>query len=124
MVFVPRRLGLAGALALLATLTLTLGAGSAEAEGSPAITLSVGAPANVLYGSNATVTLTAANPSGQPYGYNLSSRAVLPEGISYVPGSGHASTGALEPQVIANEPEAGKTTLIWSNVVDLAPASN
>ena len=37
-------------------------------------------------------TLTAANPAGQPYGYNLSYRAVLPEGISYVPGSGHAST--------------------------------
>ena len=124
MVFVPRRLGLAGALALLATLTLTLGATSAEAEGSPAITLAVGAPATVLYGSNATVTLTAANPSGQPYGYNLSYRAVLPEGISYVPGSGHASTGALEPATIANEPATGQTTLIWSNVVDLAPASS
>jgi fimbrial isopeptide formation D2 family protein/uncharacterized repeat protein (TIGR01451 family) len=124
MVFVPRWLGLAGALALVAVLMLALRATPAEAEGSPAITLSVGAPANVLYGSDATVTLTAANPSGQPYGYNLSYRAVLPEGISYVPGSGHASTGALEPQTIANEPEIGKTTLIWSNVVDLAPASS
>jgi fimbrial isopeptide formation D2 family protein/uncharacterized repeat protein (TIGR01451 family) len=126
MVFVPRWLGLTAALALIASLALTLAlrATPAEAEGSPAITLSVGAPANVLYGSDATVTLTAANPSGQPYGYNLSYRAVLPEGISYVPGSGHASTGALEPQTLANEPEAGKTTLIWSNVVDLAPASS
>jgi uncharacterized repeat protein (TIGR01451 family)/fimbrial isopeptide formation D2 family protein len=124
MVLVPRWLGLAGALTLIAMLTLALGVGSAEAEGTPAITLAVGAPANVLYGSDATVTLTAADPSGQPYGYNLSYRAVLPEGISYVPGSGHASTGALEPKTIANEPEAGKTTLIWSNVVDLAPASS
>jgi uncharacterized repeat protein (TIGR01451 family)/fimbrial isopeptide formation D2 family protein len=124
MVSVPRWLGLAGALALIAALAVALRATPAKAEGSPAITLAVGAPAKVLYGSNATVTLTAANPTGQPYGYNLSYRAVLPEGISYVPGSGLASTGALEPQIVANEPEAGKTTLIWSNVVDLAPASN
>ena len=124
MVFVPRWLWAAPALALLTVLALALRPPAARAEGSPAISLSVGAPSTVLYGAHATVTLTAANPSGQPYGYNVSYRAVLPEGISYVAGSGQASTGALEPKAIANEPEHGETTLIWSNVADLAPASS
>jgi uncharacterized repeat protein (TIGR01451 family)/fimbrial isopeptide formation D2 family protein len=124
MVFVPRWLRAVAALTLLVLLAMALGAASAEAEGSPAISLTVGAPGTVLYGTDATVTLTAANPSGQPYGYNVSYRAVLPEGISYVAGSAQASTGALEPEAIANEPEHGETTLIWSNVADLAPASS
>jgi uncharacterized repeat protein (TIGR01451 family)/fimbrial isopeptide formation D2 family protein len=96
----------------------------AQAEGSPSIGLSVAAPASVLYGANATVTLTAANPGTQPYGYNLSYRAVLPEGVSYVAGSGHTPAGAFEPQTYANEPEKGKTTLVWSNVSDLSPGSS
>jgi large repetitive protein len=96
----------------------------ASAEGSPAIDLSVGAPTSVLYGANATVTLTAENPAKQPYGYNLSYRAVLPEGISFLAGSAHSSAGALEPQIIAGEPEAGETTLIFANVSDLSPASS
>lgn len=112
------------ALALIGILGPALLAGTAHAEGHPSITLAVGAPATVLYGSNATVTLTAANPAGQPYGYNLSYRVVLPEGISYVAGSGHTPSGALEPEMLANEPAAGKTTLIWSNVADLSPASS
>jgi large repetitive protein len=124
MVFVPRWLRAAPALALLIVLTPALRPPAARAEGSPAISLAVGAPSTVLLGAHATVTLTAANPSGQPYGYNVSYRAILPEGISYVAGSGQASTGALEPKVIANEPEHGETTLIWSNVADLAPASS
>ena len=124
MVFVPRWLWAAPALTLLIVLTLILRPPAARAEGSPAISLSVGAPSTVLFGTHATVTLTAANPSGQPYGYNVSYRAVLPEGISYVAGSGQASTGALEPKTVANEPEHGETTLIWSNVADLAPASS
>ena len=98
----------------------------AEAENSPAITLSVGSPAHVLYGSKATVTLSAENPSGQPYGYNLSYRAVLPTGVSFVAGSTHSGSGGTvpAPEVIANEPSAGKTTLIWSNVGDLSPSSH
>jgi uncharacterized repeat protein (TIGR01451 family)/fimbrial isopeptide formation D2 family protein len=105
----------------------TLGAPAlAQAENSPAITLSVGSPAHVLYGSRATVTLSAENPSGQPYGYNLSYRAVLPSGASFVAGSTHSGSGGTvpAPEVIANEPSAGKTTLIWSNVGDLSPSSH
>jgi uncharacterized repeat protein (TIGR01451 family)/fimbrial isopeptide formation D2 family protein len=121
----PRRsplLGFAIAWAcLLAPLIVTA---TAAAEGSPAINLSVGAPTSILYGANATVTLTAENPAKQPYGYNLSYRAVLPEGISFLAGSGHTSAGALEPQIIAGEPEPGKTTLIFANVSDLSPASS
>src|SRR5918999_940108 len=66
----------------------------------------VSAPANVLYGDPSTVTLRVANPSGQPYGYNLSLRDVLPAGISYVPGSAE-----VEPRIINNAPGAGQTTL-------------
>ena len=97
----------------------------AQAENSPAITLGVGSPTQVLYGSNATVILTAENPVAQPYGYNLSYRAVLPSGVSLVPGSTHVGSGpAPAPTSIANEPSAGKTTLIWSNVGDLSPSSH
>ncbi len=116
--------GVAGALACVLVLGAALLAGSAQAEGNPSIGLSVAAPSSVLYGANATVSLTASNPGAQPYGYNLSYRAVLPEGISYVAGSAHTSAGALEPKMITNEPEKGKTTLIWSNVSDLSPGSS
>jgi len=99
---------------------------AAQATGSPDITLAVEGPATLLYGTNATVTLTASNPAGEPYGYNLSYRAVLPEGISYVAKSSQLSSGGVvaEPKVIANEPKTKETTLIWSNVSDLSPASH
>ena len=92
----------------LATPVLALGAGT------PPITLSERAPASVVFGGTADVTLTAANPAG-PYGYNLSFTDVLPAGVSYVPGS---ATPA--PTVIANRPSAGKTTLVWANLADLS----
>ncbi len=121
----PRRLPLLGlAIAWACLLAPLIVPATAAAAGSPAINLSVGAPTSILYGANATVTLTAENPAKQPYGYNLSYRAVLPEGISYVAGSGHTAAGALEPQVISGEPEPGKTTLIFANVSDLSPASS
>ena len=97
----------------------------AQAENSPAISLGVGSPAQVLYGSNATVTLSAENPAAQPYGYNLSYRTVLPTGVSFIAGSTHVGSGpAPTPTVINNEPSAGKTTVIWSNVGDLSPGSH
>jgi uncharacterized repeat protein (TIGR01451 family)/fimbrial isopeptide formation D2 family protein len=83
----------------------------------------VESPTTVLYGAPASVTLQASNPSGT-YGYNLSYRAVLPAGVSYRSASGRAGGDALAPQVIANEPTTGETTLIWSNVQDLSPSSH
>ena len=109
-----------------ATLTLVLLASLAAAAvqqlpvalaaGSPNISLTKSAPAKALFGSPSSVTLTASSPAGQPYGYNLSFRDVLPAGVSYVAGSSSPA-----PTVLANKPAAGQTTLIWSNVSDLSP---
>lgn len=114
-------LGLAVCVALWAPATAAAGT-----EGSPAITLAASSPANTLIGSSPTIKLEAANPAGQPNGYNLSFRAVLPEHVAFVPGSSALGSGLAvpAPTVIANEPTAGKTTLIWSNVGDLSPASS
>jgi uncharacterized repeat protein (TIGR01451 family)/fimbrial isopeptide formation D2 family protein len=110
---------------LLALLALLLPV-AARAEGKPNLGLSVTSPKSVLFGAKATITLEASNPTGEPYGYNLSYRAVLPEGVSYVAKSTKIGTGGMppEPTVIANQPATGKTTLIWSNVGDLSPASH
>jgi uncharacterized repeat protein (TIGR01451 family)/fimbrial isopeptide formation D2 family protein len=114
-----RRITLALLLALVAALTLL--PGIAQAASTPAITVTNGAPATVLAGSEIPVSLTAANPAGQPYGYNLAFRYVLPKGVSYVAGS--ETTEAGDPQIITNA-TTGVTTLIWHNVDDLSPASS
>ena len=93
---------------------------AALAAGTPNVGLTADAPARVLIGKTATVRLTAANPSGQPYGYNLSFRDVLPAGVSYVPGSASYEGAAVTPQVIGGG-TGNPTTLIWSNVGDLSP---
>ncbi len=88
----------------------------ANAFGSPSITLSKSMPANTLYGSQTTVTLTASNPSGTN-GYNLSFNEVLPAGVSL------ASATPAPTRVLADAPNPGQTTLIWENVSDLPPGS-
>jgi uncharacterized repeat protein (TIGR01451 family)/fimbrial isopeptide formation D2 family protein len=93
------------------------------ATGTPAIALSAGGSSSALYGSPATVSLTASNPTGQPTGYNLTMEDVLPAGVSYVANSSSFSGQDIEPQVLTGEPSAGKTTLIWSNLSDLSPNS-
>jgi uncharacterized repeat protein (TIGR01451 family) len=110
--------------ALVSGLTLASLPATAWASSSPAITLSSGVPATVLFGGQATVSMTAANPAGQPPGYNLSFRDVLPAGVSYVPGSSSIDSQDIEPLAIANAPAAGQTTLIWSNVSDLSASSS
>jgi len=50
---------------------------TARAEGKPNLGLAVTAPKSVLFGAKATIALEASNPAGEPYGYNLSYRAVL-----------------------------------------------
>jgi uncharacterized repeat protein (TIGR01451 family) len=114
-------------LAVLATVAtscvLALGpAPSAIAAGTPDITLTEKAPATVLYGSPATIALTAANPSGT-YGYNLALRDVLPVGVAYLAGS-TAPAELGEPTVLSDQPGAGQTTLVWPNVADLAPGAD
>ena len=105
---------------LLAAVAASLSLWAAPtALAAPDITLDKQAPGSVLFGDDSQVTLHAANPAGQPYGYNLSFRDVLPAGVSYVPGS-----SSVEPQVIANAPAAGQTTLIFHNVTDLSPGSS
>src|ERR687887_1168460 len=106
--------------ASLTLLALAIFASTAHAAG-PNITLTPGGDSEVLYGAPATVKLTASNPTGQPAGYNLSFRAVLPAGVTYVPGSGPAGVPAT---VIANQPAAGQQTVIFQNVSDLSPNSS
>lgn len=96
---------------------------AARAAGTPSISMTKSTSGSILFGNQSSVTLTATNPSGQPRGYNLSFRDVLPVGVSYVGGSGSGGGVAATPQVIANAPAAGQTTLIWSNLSDLSAAS-
>lgn len=98
-------------LAALASLLFTVSA--ARAAGTPDISATINSP-TVLHGSAVPVTVTARNPAGQPYGYNLSYRVVLPPGVTY---SGGAETA---PRQISG-PRAGETTLIFRNVSDLSP---
>ena len=93
--------------------------GVSTSTGTPPITLTETAPQTVLFGGTATVTLTAANPSG-PYGYNTTFKDILPAGTSYVAGS----STPVAPQVISNQPSSGQTTLIWSNVADLSQGAS
>jgi fimbrial isopeptide formation D2 family protein/uncharacterized repeat protein (TIGR01451 family) len=95
---------------------------AAHAAGTPDLQLSGGPAPSVLYGDTVPVTLTAALGSGQLKGYNLAFRTVLPAGTHYVAGS--AGTDDGEPQVLADAPTTGKTTLIWANVSDLVAASS
>ena len=107
---------LVAAAALLAILVI-----APAAAANPNLTLSAPAPSSILYGDEAEIALTAANPAGQPAGYNLSFRAVLPAGVTFVPGSGPAGVPA---QVINNAPAAGQQTLVFSNVSDLSANSS
>jgi uncharacterized repeat protein (TIGR01451 family)/fimbrial isopeptide formation D2 family protein len=92
-------------------------------SGVPAINLSKSAPADVLYAEPIPITLTASQPTAPPgdpeWGFNLTYRDVLPPGVSYVSGS-----APVAPQEITDQPAPGWTTLIFSNVGDLAPGSS
>jgi uncharacterized repeat protein (TIGR01451 family) len=92
---------------------------AASADGTPDISLEKATPSSVLYGEAAEVTLTASNPSGQPRGYNLTFRDVLPPGVSYVGGSADP-----QPRIYTNQPAPGQTTLVWENLTDLSPNSS
>ncbi|MCB0861287.1 MAG: DUF11 domain-containing protein [Solirubrobacterales bacterium] len=109
------------AVRILAVLAL-FGAGlfavsPAQAAGNPDLQLSASA-SNPLYGQTGTVSATASLANGQPKGYNLSFRIVLPAGISYAGG------GQYVPTVIANQPATEQTTLLFNNISDLVPNSS
>lgn len=103
------------ALAIFGLVLLTLVA-FARADGSPNIGATVSS-STTLYGDPVEVTVSAANPQGQPYGYNLSYRVVLPAGVSYAGGA------AAAPKQIADAPGLGETTLIFANTSDLSPGA-
>ncbi|MBB4663764.1 DUF11 domain-containing protein [Conexibacter arvalis] len=104
---------LAATLGLLLSLAglLTLGA-PAHAAGTPNLSATIDST-RVLHGETVPVRFTVSNPAGQPYGYNLSYRVVLPEGVTYRGG------GPVAPTQIAG-PGRGETTLIFRNVSDLS----
>lgn len=102
-------------LALIGLVLLVLVA-LARADGSPNIGATVSS-SSTLYGDPVEVTVSASNPLGQPYGYNLSYRVVLPAGVSY--GGG----GPVAPKQIADAPGLGETTLIFANASDLSPGA-
>ncbi len=111
-----RRVLLAAAVA--AATTPGIDALTPTALAAATVTLASDAPARVLYGSTATVTLTAANAPGNDPLYNASFRAVLPAGVAL-------TTGAPAPtKSLANRPAAGQTTLLWENIGDIQPGAS
>ena len=92
-------------------------ANAAQASGTPDLQLSANT-SSPLFGTNGSATTTASLANGQPKGYNLSFRVVLPAGISYAGGATPA------PQIISNQPGTGQTTLIFSNVSDVVANSS
>jgi len=120
-----RRVFLALSIAALSAVTI-----STATAAAPQLGLGESAPATVLYGTPATVTLTAANTTSSPATpiYNASFVDILPLGVSYVAGTSSLSNSGVassvgDPTILAGEPSVGKTTLIWSNVGDLQPSS-
>lgn len=89
-------------------------------NGVPTITMTKDAPSEVLFGSDVSITLRASEAASETYdGFNLSFRDVIPPGTVYKPGS-----SPVAPTIFANQPAAGYTTLIFSNVANLAPGSS
>eukprot|EP01041_Mallomonas_annulata_P029437 gene29437-51437_t len=97
----------------LAGVLVDPGAAPVAALGTPDIVVTKTADGRTLIGATTNVTLRACNPIGQPNGYNLSFRDIVPSGL--------ALTSATPPptRTVANQPIAGQTTLIWENVSDL-----
>ena len=104
--------GLVVAIALIAP-------SAASAAGEPGISLDKRAPEQALLGTTQPVQLVVQNPVGQPRGYNLSFRDVLPKGVTYVAGS----SSKIAPTVLPDAPNVGETTLLFENVSDLSAGS-
>ena len=99
----------------VALLSLALGlvvAPNAVAAGSPNLSISATAPGSVLFGGKAQDSITASNPAGQPYGYNLTFTDVLPNGISYVGGRPRSLVRPWNRRSCITRPRLGKPR--WS----------
>lgn len=105
------------------------------ATAAPAVSLTTdaapaGSTAEVVTGRSSRVTLTATNTAALApanVGYNLAIRVVLPTGVTYTAGSARLGSGsgqAITPTSLSNTPSAGKTTLVFDNVTDLAGQSS
>ena len=104
---VPRR-----ALAALLVTALAVVVPASPALADPPVTapgvvltdIAVTAPATTLLaGGTTAIEVTATNTAG-PDLYNSSVVAVLPAGVSYVPGTAGGMTGLGEPQVLTGTP--------------------
>ena len=96
-----RWFALTTAFAAVAASVLVLVAGPAaapvSAAGSPDIVLTKTADAKTLIGDPTNVTLRACNPLGQPNGYNLSFRDVVPAGLALLSADPAPSRQVVEP---------------------------
>ncbi len=84
---------------------------------APSLTVTSTGPESILIGETATFTVMALNATATP-GYNTGFRVVLPAGVSL-----DSSTSPVTPQVFADAPSAGQTTIVWENVNDSQPNS-
>ena len=128
---IPRRAAGWTALALSVATTLSglqfATAPAAQAAPHSAATLNSSGTAtiNVLPGAAAVVNVIGTN-SGNTAGFNLGVSAVLPAGVSYVPGSARPGTllgdPVAYPDLTNPDPATRNTTLVWTNVADLQPS--
>ena len=101
-------------LSSVATAVVTISdAPPASAADDGSVDLSFTGPDTILLGENAVYTLSATNNGATSDAYNLSWRLVLPAGASLV------TSDLGNPKTFENEPAAGQTTLVWTNVEDL-----
>ena len=103
-------------LASALVITADVDAPVADADGNPNITFTKTADTRTLIGATTAVSLRACNPTGTD-GYNLSFRDVIPAGLSMV------NANPAPTRTVANQPNAGETTVIWENVSDLLGGS-
>lgn len=108
------RPAVAAILLLLSTLSI-ITFGATPASAAPDLDVTVSSDDSVLIGEAATVAVEITNNTATP-GYNTGVAVVLPSGVSF-------AGGAFSPQVLADTPAAGQTTLWFENVNDSQPAS-
>jgi hypothetical protein len=101
-------------IALVASLLIVAIAGEdlgpAQAAGTPDLTVSVELQEETLHGGTTAVSAEIHNNTAVS-GFNLSARAILPPGVSYV-------SGDIAPEQIPDAPGPGFTTIYVANMSD------